>query len=125
LFTLCRDQLLDASGNVGAMSGLPGRSSIGPVTSGAIRFRRTAGLLQAEQEMRVAGQSVQLCDDEPCAASPARREGFRELWTIAIRAALDLGELRDDLPFAAVKLVMNRLALRLEAEARCALLGRA
>jgi hypothetical protein len=53
-----------------------------------------AGLLQAEQKVRVAGQSVELSDQQHAAAEAAFGEGQAELRAVSASAALNLFESR-------------------------------
>ena len=71
-------------------------------------------LLQAEQEMRVARQAIELGDNKPRPVQAAHRESFRQCWPIGALAALDLGELADDLPVAAIEILRNRSLLRFQ-----------
>jgi len=42
----------------------------------------------------------------------AHGKSFRQFWPIGALAALDLGELADDLPVAAIEILRNRFLLR-------------
>jgi hypothetical protein len=46
-------------------------------------------LLQAQQEVCVAGQPVQLCDDQLCPVDATRPQRFRQLWAVVLLAALE------------------------------------
>ena len=76
--------------------------------------------------MRVAAQPVQAGDDERGAMDPARLQGCGELGPVVVAfAALDLNVLAEELPVAAVQVVLDGAALGLDAEAGSALaLGR-
>src|SRR5215204_5221266 len=83
----------------------------------ALRFRSSAP--QAEQEHRIAGEAIEPRDDQLGPVATARLERTGEAWPVAMAfAALDLDDLLDELPVAAVKPIGHVLALRLEAEAR-------
>jgi hypothetical protein len=72
-----------------------------------------ARLHQAGHEMDVAGEPIELGDDERGAERTARLEGFGELGPIRPLAALDFGELGYDAPVAAVEMVADGFLLRL------------
>ena len=81
-----------------------------------------AGLLQAEQEMRVAGEAVELGDDQRRAVDLAGVErALQRRAIVIVLAALDLDVLLDQLPVAAVEEGLDRGALRLQPEAALAL----
>ena len=72
------------------------------------------GLLQSEQEMRIAAQPVELGNNQFCVVDAAGVERARESRTVVVTlAALDLDVLLDQGPVAAVEPDGNRLALRL------------
>jgi len=50
--------------------------------------------LEPEEEVRIAGEAIELGDDQRRFSNPAFREGSRELRAIVPLAALDLDELR-------------------------------
>ena len=77
------------------------------------------GIAQAQQEHRIAAEAIEAADDQLGAVAAAGVERLRELRAVAVAlAALDLDELGDQLPAAAVEPGLDRRALRLEAEAR-------
>jgi hypothetical protein len=69
----------------------------------------------------VAGEPVEFGDDERGAERTAGLECFGELWPIRPLAGLDLGELGDDAPIAAVEMVADGILPRLKAKARATL----
>jgi len=73
-----------------------------------------AGLLQPEQEVRVAGQSIQLGDNELGAEHPAGLDGLGQHWPVGVFAALDLDKFLHQRPVAAIQVISNRAALRLD-----------
>ena len=58
--------------------------------------------MQVQEEMRVAGKAAELGDDEDRAVSPAERQGSIQFRSIALSTALDLDDLGDQRPGAAV-----------------------
>jgi|SRR6516165_6209916 len=72
---------------------------------------------------RIAGEPIKFCDHEPGTVQAAYGKRLRKLRSIGLLAALDLGELGDDLPITAVEIVRNRLLLRFQAKPRTALPG--
>jgi hypothetical protein len=67
------------------------------------------------------GEPVHLGDEELGAGQAAPRDGLGELGPVVVAAALDLLELRDDLPVAAVEEGRHGVALGVQAEAGLAL----
>jgi hypothetical protein len=68
-------------------------------------------LIEAEQEVRIARQPVELGDDQPATVQPAGRQRRFRLRPIVLLAALDLDKLLDQLPPPGVQVVLNRLPL--------------
>jgi hypothetical protein len=91
-------------------------------TAGSDRDEIDACLLKAEQEMRIARETVQFRNDQRGAPELAVLERLGEHRPVRPLAALDLGVLGDELPVAAVEIVENRRPLCLEAETGLALL---
>ena len=85
-----------------------------------------SGLLKTEQEVRVAAQPVELGDNQLRVEDAAGVERLRQRRTVVgALAALDLDELFDQLPPAAVEPRLDRRALGFEAKTALALpLGR-
>ena len=85
-----------------------------------------ASFLQAEQEVRIAAQSVELGDDELGVEGAACVERFGQRWAVIVTlAALDLDVLLAQRPVASVQPGFDGGALRFETEAALALtLGR-
>jgi diguanylate cyclase (GGDEF)-like protein len=82
------------------------------------------GLLQPEQEVGVAGEPIELGDNQRGAVHSAETESLGELRAVVVTLpALDLLDLGDELPVAAVEIVLDGLALCLDAETAAALLG--
>ena len=69
--------------------------------------------------MRVAGEAVELCDDQRGAVCATHSKGLRQLGAVGPLASFDLGERGDQAPAAARvgDVVGNGLALRIQAEA--------
>jgi hypothetical protein len=80
-----------------------------------------AGLLKAEEEIRIARQAIELGNDQLGTDQPAELERCSQLWAICMLAALDLHELPHELPVATVEIVLNGPALRLDTKAALAL----
>jgi hypothetical protein len=81
-------------------------------------------IFQIEQKHRITRETIKPSDHELCSMQTAQGESFRKFRSIAnllLRAALDLGELADDLPVATVEIVRNCLLLRFQAETALAL----
>ena len=72
--------------------------------------------------MDVARQPVELGDDQRCMAQPAGGERRGDLRPVVLLAAFDLLKLGDDDAAGAGDMAGNRLALRLQAQPRGALL---
>src|SRR5215471_16237132 len=81
-------------------------------------------LSMSGNERQIAGQAVELGDDELALVLPAGRQGLFKLGAGVALAALDLGMLGDQLPGAAVEVVHDGLTLGVEAEAGFPLLVR-
>jgi hypothetical protein len=64
----------------------------------------------------VAGQAIELGNDELGFLFPAGRERLLQLRPVIALAALDLRELADEVPPTAVEIVKDRLPLRLKAQ---------
>jgi hypothetical protein len=88
------------------------------------RHKVRTGFQQVGDKGDVARQAVQFGDNELGLMPLASSLCGPELRTIAVLAALDLGELARQLPIAAVKIGFDRLALGFQAEARFPLLVR-
>ena len=71
--------------------------------------------------MSVAAEPVEFGDDELRAPETTRLEGLGQRRAVGVLAALNLCELGDKAPVAAVQEVLNRLALSLQAETGAAL----
>ena len=71
--------------------------------------------------MGVTAEPVELGDDELRAPETTRLERFGQRRAVGMLAALDLGELSDEAPAAAVQEVLDGFALCCKAEARAAL----
>src|SRR4051794_11085436 len=76
----------------------------------AVRVRQVdrsevdAGIAQAEQEHRIAGETIEPRDDQLGPVATARLERTGEAWPVAMAfAALDLHDLLNELPVAAIK----------------------
>jgi hypothetical protein len=76
-----------------------------------------AGLLRPEKAMRVAAQPVQLGDDQGGVVKATSGQSLRQLRPVVISPALHLDVLGDQPPRAAVEIVEDGLALRLQSEA--------
>ena len=63
--------------------------------------------MQAEQEMSVARQAVDLGDDERSVAQSAKSHSLRQLGAVIVLAALDFDELLKDRPAAAVEKILD------------------
>jgi hypothetical protein len=74
-----------------------------------------------KQKMRIAGEAIELRDDQRCPAHPAFRQRPRELWTIVALVALDLDEFRQRRSLEAGEIAGRRVTLRLDAQPRAAL----
>ena len=74
------------------------------------------GLLETEQEMRVAAEPVELGDDQRRPIEPARGHRLFEFGPVRPLAAFDFGMFRDHLPVAAVEVIRDGLPLGVEAE---------
>src|SRR6185437_7104685 len=73
-----------------------------------------AGLVQAQQEMGIAREAIQLGDDQLGAVGPASLQRRLKLGSIRPLAALDLHELLDQRPVAAVQELSDAIALSLK-----------
>ena len=73
--------------------------------------------------MNVAAKTVQAGNDQRRLALAAGGQRDGEFRAIGTLAALDLDELVEQFPAAAVEIVLDRLPLRLEAQARAFLLA--
>jgi len=72
-------------------------------------------------EGEIAGEAVELCDDELGLVLAAGGQGLLKFGAIRAFAGLDLGMLGDQLPGAAIEVGHDGLALGVEAEAGLAL----
>ena len=81
-------------------------------------------LSMSGNERQIAGQAVELGDDELALVLPAGRQGLFKLGAGVALAALDLGMLGDELPGAAVEIVLDGRALGVEAKPGLTLLVR-
>ena len=80
-----------------------------------------AGFHQGRYEGEISGEPIQLCDNQARLVLPAGFNRHPQLWPIGFLAALDLGELADQLPSPAFEVVGDGLPLRLQPEAALAL----
>lgn len=64
-------------------------------------------LHQVRDEGDVAGEAIQLCDDEGRIVQPAEAEGLGELRAIIALTALDLDSLSDEAPVPAVEVSLK------------------
>jgi hypothetical protein len=76
---------------------------------------------ERRNEGEVAGQAIELGNDEPGFLFLAGRERLLKLWPVVALAALNLGELGNQGPPASVQVALDCLALSLEAKTRSAL----
>src|SRR6516162_1102419 len=74
------------------------------------------GLLQASQEMHIAGKPIELGNDQLGPCEPAELECLFELRAVGFLAALYLNELLHELPIAPIEIILDCLALHLDAE---------
>jgi hypothetical protein len=74
-----------------------------------------AAIHQRGDESQISGQAVELGNDELCLLLLASRQRLLQFRPVIALAALDLGELIDKRPPAAVEVVLDGLALRAEA----------
>ena len=74
-----------------------------------------AGVRQRGNEGQVAAQPVELGDDELGLVLLAGRERLLQFRPVIALAALDLGEVVDKRPPATIEIILNSLALRVEA----------
>jgi hypothetical protein len=82
--------------------------------------------IQRCNEGQVAGQTIELGDHQPGLLALAGGDGGGELWPVIVALArLNLGELGNQRPAAAIQVAHDRLALRVEAKTGLALPVRA
>lgn len=74
------------------------------------RYKADARILQAEQKIRIAGQTIELRNQQPCAVQSAKAQSLGKLRAIVSLAALDFDDLLQELPFAAVEVAGHRCA---------------
>jgi hypothetical protein len=65
------------------------------------RHEVNAGLLEPEQEMRIAGKTIELGNDQLGAKYPAKLESLVQLRPVGLLAALHLDKLLHELPYCA------------------------
>jgi hypothetical protein len=88
-----------------------------PVCVRHVRRRECdTGALEPEQEVRVAGEPIELRDDQRPLPQPTFGQGSRKLRAIIPFAAFDLDEFRQGYRTEAGKVGGDRCALRLDAE---------
>jgi hypothetical protein len=75
-----------------------------------------AGLHEVEDEGHIAGQAIQLRDDEDSAMEAAQAQGLSQARAVIILAALDFHHLCHELPVPAVEVRADGFLLRLEAK---------
>jgi hypothetical protein len=74
-----------------------------------------------QPEMHIVGQAVELCNDQSGTCEPAELERLFELWPIGLLARLHFNEFLHEPPVAAIEIILDGLALRLDAKPRATL----
>jgi hypothetical protein len=82
------------------------------------RDKLKAGFHQAADKMHIARKSVELRNDQGGAMEAAGGERLCKLRPVSPLAALDLGELGNELPIPAVQIIAYRFLLGIEAKTR-------
>src|SRR5215467_2905702 len=80
-----------------------------------------AGIHQRRDKRQISRKAIELCNHQLGFVSLAGRKRLLQFRPVTALAALDLGELVDELPPAPVQVVEDGLPLRLEAKAGLAL----